>query len=291
MKKIILLIVVIVILVIIGIFTINNNSNNSEETLQQGNIENKENKITTSNEYIREGSEEHRGFILDNTLITTNPEIHFNIHYPENYDKVKQYAIYFANPGWEGLYFQGVGKDLGEPYVYEAQKYNKDMIIVSTQLNDWGEQSANDCIALVEYVLENYNIDKSKVYISGLSGGGETLSIVLGKRPELFTSALYISSQWDGNLDTLSKAKTPLYMVIGENDSYYGSTKTRNTYNSLHKLYKEQGMSDEEIDKLLVLDVKEHEYFTLKGYSDEHAGCGLFAYEENIMNWIFSKSK
>ena len=50
-------------------------------------------------------------------------------------------------------------------------------------------------------------------------------------------------------------------------------------------------LSDEEIDKLLVLDVKEHEYFTLKGYSDEHAGCGLFAYEENIMNWIFSKSK
>lgn len=50
-------------------------------------------------------------------------------------------------------------------------------------------------------------------------------------------------------------------------------------------------MSDEEIDKILVLDVKEHEYFTLKGYSDEHAGCGLFAYEENIMNWIFSKSK
>lgn len=100
MKKIILLIVVIVILVIIGIFTINNNSNNSEETLQQGNIENKENKITTSNEYIREGSEEHRGFILDNTLITTNSEIHFNIHYPENYDKAKQYAIYFANPGF-----------------------------------------------------------------------------------------------------------------------------------------------------------------------------------------------
>ena len=29
------------------------------------------------------------------------------------------------------------------------------MIIVSTQLNDWGEQSANDCIALVEYFLED----------------------------------------------------------------------------------------------------------------------------------------
>lgn len=297
MKKVILLIVVILILVIIGIFVINNNFNknsneitdNSEETLAQKNIESRENKDTTSNEYIREGSREYRGFILDNALITKNSEIHFNIHYPENYDKTKQYAIYFANPGWEGLYFQGVGKDLGEPYVYEAQKYNKDMIIVSTQLNDWREQSANDCIALVEYFLENYNIDKSKVYISGLSGGGETLSIVLEKRPELFTSALYISSQWDGDLENLSKAKTPLYMVIGENDSYYGSTKTKNAYNNLHKLYEEQGMSNEEIDKILVLDVKNHEYFTSKGYSDEHMGSIAFAYEENIMNWLFSK--
>lgn len=53
----------------------------------------------------------------------------------------------------------------------------------------------------------------------GASGGGETLSIILGKKPELFTSALFISSQWDGKLDVLANSKTPLYIVIGENDS------------------------------------------------------------------------
>lgn len=58
------------------------------------------------------------------------------------------------------------------------------MIIISPQLDDWGEESANDTIALVEYFLNNVNIDESKVYISGASGGGETLSIVLGKRPD-----------------------------------------------------------------------------------------------------------
>ena len=118
---------------------------------------------------------------------------------------------------------------------------------------DENKESANDTIALVEYFLNNYNIDKSRVYISGVSGGGETLSIVLRKRPELFTSALYVSSQWDGD-------------------------------------YEEQGLSNEEIDDILVLDLKEHEYFTSRGYSDEHAGCGSFAYEENIMNWVFSKN-
>lgn len=197
----------------------------------------------------------------------------------------------FALPGWEGLYFQGIGTNLEEPFPFEAQKYNKDMIIISPQLDDWGEESANDTIALLEYFLENYNIDKSKVYLSGVSGGGETLSIVLGKKPELFTSALYVSSQWDGNLEVLANSKTPLYMVIGENDSYYGSTKTKNAYNSLYNLYREKGMLDSEINEILVLDVKEHSYFTSKGYSDEHAGCFNFAYEESIMNWIFTKSK
>ena len=119
MKKIILLIVVIVILVIIGIFTINNNSNNSEETLQQGNIENKENKITTLNEYIREGSEEHRGFILDNTLITTNSEIHFNIHYPENYDKAKQYPQLFHHRPHRSRQFHPGGPAAGKDYIFK----------------------------------------------------------------------------------------------------------------------------------------------------------------------------
>lgn len=33
---------------------------------------------------------------------------------------------------------------MGEPYPYEAQKYNKDMIIISPQLDDWGDKLAND---------------------------------------------------------------------------------------------------------------------------------------------------
>lgn len=32
-------------------------------------------------------------------------------------------------------------------------------------------------------------------------------------------------------------------------------------------------------------------YFTSQGMQDEHAGLGLFAYDEDIMNWVFSKSK
>ncbi len=60
------------------------------------------------------------------------------------------------------------------------------MIIVAPQLDDWQELSANQTIELTEYFLSNYNIDSSRVYANGYSGGGETMSIVMGKRPDSF---------------------------------------------------------------------------------------------------------
>lgn len=263
------------------------------EPIKETNNDNKQIiKDENSSDYMEVGKTKIKGFVIDNVLHSEKQgDIHFTSYYPDNYNDNEEYAIYFALPGWEGLYFQGVGSNMYESLPFEAQKYNEKMIIISPQLDDWGEESANDTIFLVEYFLNHYNIDKSKVYISGLSGGGETLSLVLEKRPELFTSALYVSSQWDGKYDKLIEVRTPLYMVIGENDSYYGSAKTKNAYNDMYKLYKKSGLSDEEINKILVLDVKPHDYFTSKGYSDEHAGCNIFAYEEDIMNWVFRKVK
>lgn len=102
-------------------------------------------------------------------------------------------------PGYQGLYFQGVGENIRtEDFGFEAQKYITDMIIVAPQLNDWGQTSADQTIELTQYFLTHYIINPSKVYINGYSGGGETLSLVLAKQPELYTAALMCSSQWDG---------------------------------------------------------------------------------------------
>ena len=117
----------------------------------------------------------------------------------------------------------------------------------------------------IQHFCRGYNRRWNKEYINGYSGGGETLSLVLGKRPELFTRALMCSSQWDGEYEPVVKAKTPVYFVIGENDEYYGSEPTKIAYEEIHDLYKKQGLSESEIDKMLVLDVKNHEYFTYYG--------------------------
>lgn len=130
-------------------------------------------------ESVTEGTEEYRGFVIDNVLQSEKEgDIHYNVYIPESYDGTKAYALYFTLPGYEGLYFQGVAANIrSEDFGFEAQKCNSEMIIVAPQLNDWGETSADQTIALVEYFLEHYNIDQEKVYASGYSGGGETMSI------------------------------------------------------------------------------------------------------------------
>ena len=65
------------------------------------------------------------------------------------------------------------------------------------------------------------------------------MSLVLGKRPELFTRALMCSSQWDGEYEPVVKAKTPVYFVIGENDEYYSSKPFQDAYQKLYNLYRE----------------------------------------------------
>ncbi len=239
------------------------------------------------------GTESYRGFLLDNVYHSpSDGEIHFNVYIPASYTGSEPYALYFTLPGYEGLYFQGVGVNLrAEGYGFEAQKYNDKMIIVAPQLSDWGMTSARQTVDLVRYFLSAYNIDGTKVYANGYSGGGETMSQVMGLAPELFTAYLHCSAQWNGDLNVLAQAKTPVYMAIGRNDEYYGSARLISSYEQLVSIYREQGLKDEEIAKLARLDVKEADYFSGHGISNQHGGGGYFAYDGELMGWLFGQIK
>ncbi|OUN91303.1 alpha/beta hydrolase [Blautia sp. An46] len=265
----------------------------SEETSRTEDSQESASGTEEKGDYVTEGTEEYRGFTLDNVLHSeTQGDIHFNLYVPDSYDGEEPCAVFFTLPGYERLYFQGVGENLySENFGFEAQAYDPDMIIVAPQLSDWGETSADQTIALVEYFLANYNIDLDRVYGEGYSGGGETMSQVMGKRPELFAAYLQCSSQWDGDYEPVIESRTPVYFVIGESDEYYGSQPTQEAYDNLYELYRQEGLSDEEINQLLVLDIKDADYFESQGVTVQHGGGNLFAQDEEIMGWLFSKQR
>ena len=49
-------------------------------------------------------------------------------------------------------------------------------------------------------------------------------------------------------------------------------------------------LSDEEIDDLLVLDVKDDSYFSDQGVTNQHGqGGGLFVEDDVVMGWLLGK--
>lgn len=254
-----------------------------------------DNQSSSSKAYnVEQGTSKYRDFVLDNVLHSeTEGDIHYNVYIPEDYDGTESYALFMTLPGYQGLYFQGVGQNvMTEEFGFMARDYIPKMIIVAPQLNDWQDTSARQTIALTEYFLDTYNIDRSRVYAEGYSGGGETMSRVMGMRPDLYTAYLQCSSQWDGNYTEVVKARVPVYFAIGEKDEYYGSEPSRNAYNAIHKLYEQEGLSNSEIDRLLVLDIKPTSYFSSEGIRNQHGYGGyLFVRDKNIMGWLFGQVK
>lgn len=242
-------------------------------------------------EYVTEGTTSYRGFTVDSVLHSAkNGNIHYNVYFPKSYDGTKPYALFVTLPGYQGLYFQGAAENIKtEDFGFTAKKYNSQMVILVPQLSDWEETSASQTIALVEYFISHYNIDTSKIYADGYSAGGETLSLVLGKRPELFTACLLCSSQWDGKYEPVVRAEVPVYLVIGKDDEYYGSKPFREAYRKLYNRYQKQGMTKKEISKLLVLDIKDSKYFSSQGVEEQHDGMNLYSRDKKVMGWLFSK--
>ena len=239
---------------------------------------------------VTPGTEVYRGFQMDNVLHAPEGDIHYHIYVPDSYDGSESYALFLTLPGYEGLYFQGMGQNLhSEDFAFESLNYNDKMIVAAPQLSDWGETSAEQTIALTEYLLDAYNIDPDRVYAEGYSGGGETMSQVMGLRPDLFTAYLQCSSQWDGAYEPVVEARVPVYFAIGESDEYYGSEPSREAYDQRHELYTEAGLSEEEIDQLLVLDIKDADYFRAGGAPNQHGGGNLFARDPEIMGWLFGQ--
>ena len=126
------------------------------------------------------GTETYRGFRMDNVLHAPEGDIHYHIYIPDSYDGSEAYALFLTLSGYEGLYFQGVGENLySERFAFEALNYNGRMIVAAPQLGDWGDTSAEQAIALTEYLLGRYNIDRERVYAEGYSGGGDLLNAEL----------------------------------------------------------------------------------------------------------------
>lgn len=95
----------------------------------------------------------------------------------------------------------------------------------------------------------------------------------------------------DPGAGRLCGRRTPLYLAIGDRDSYYGPASLEEIYAALHDLYAGQSLTEEEIGRLLVLDVRGQTFFSSHGFSDQHAGGQAFAHDPDVMGWLFAHQR
>lgn len=242
---------------------------------------------------VTAGTEVYQGFLMDNVLHAGDAgDVHFHIYVPDSYDGSEPYPLFFTMSGYGGMYFQGAGANLTEePFALWARQQYPDMIIVAPQMEAWGETYADQVLALMDYLLSEYRVDENRIYAEAFSAGGVTMSFVLEQRPDLFCVYLHCCSSWPADPTPVVKTRLPVYIAVGEQDEYFGSEPSREIYEELQELYRQQGLSGEEIDRLLVLDVKNDAYFSERGVEKQHEGGVLFGEDPEIMGWLFEKRK
>ena len=119
-------------------------------------------------------------------------EIHYSYYLPENYDPSQEYPLVMAMPGYDRMWFgeDSSGSNLDWPGFLCWTQLEEDMIVVSAQLTDWGETSARQAVELTEYFIQHYAVDTNRVYATGYSAGGETMSRAVAMRPDLYAAYL-----------------------------------------------------------------------------------------------------
>ena len=170
-------------------------------------------------------------------------DIHYCYYLPDSYDGSRKFPMMVVMPGYDRMWFgeDSSGSNLNWSGFTAWTKLDTEMIVVSAQLTDWGEESARQAIELTEYFINNFAVDTSRVYAAGYSAGGETMSRAVSMRPDLYAAYLHGASQWDGDYAPIAENGVAVYIYMAEGNEYYGSAKARSAYENLHEAYENAG--------------------------------------------------
>ena len=230
----------------------------------------------------------------DQILNGADGAIHYSYCLPENYDEGKSYPMMVVMPGRDKMWYgeKSAGSNVDWRGFMAWTDLEEDMIVVSAQLTDWGEKSARQSIELTEHFLANFPVDADRVYASGYSAGGETMSQAVAMRPDLYAAYLHCASKWDGTYAPVAKdGKMAVYIFMAENDEAYGSKRAIEAYQGLYDAYRNLGWSKEQIAKVLKVETPGNEYFNRHGIYNYHGGVAVLFDDKTILEWIMGQHK
>lgn len=158
----------------------------------------------------------------------------FLLHLPDSYDNKsdKLPVIVFLH----GRSLSGTNLDRVKRYgVLYAKNRGHELpnaIIVAPQTKKGWDP--DNVMEVVDYVLENYNADRSRVYVCGMSMGGYGTMHVAGKYPDRIAAAVAICG--GGNIgDACNLTQVPIWIQHGSADRAVPASESKKIYNAIKK--------------------------------------------------------
>ena len=250
----------------------------------------------------------------------TGFELEYSLFVPENYSDNTQYPLIQFMPDSTGT--GKSAKNLVENYLgaavwvsAEDQEKRPCFVLVpayTEAIADDGwltSEQLETGVKLIYHLINEYNIDTSRIYTTGQSGGCMA-SLYLGTvEPELFAASLYVGGQWDINvLDYLTEHNF-VYVTAG------GDTKATGGQTEVIELFDKSGVKysfgewsaqlDSEtqianaqalLDEGCSANFIRFETGTVSpgsnGFAAEHMASFNFAYKlDSVRDWLFQQSK
>lgn len=249
----------------------------------------------------------------------TNQSMSYNLLIPKEYDKNKQYPLVLfmadassVNKDSKVSLTQGYG---GIIWASDKEQEKHPCFILVPQyktrtVNDQFETTyeVEMTIRLLNKVVNEYNIDKNRLYTTGQSMGGMMSMYFNIAHPDLFAASIFVGCQWDTS-KMVNFSKKHFFYIIAEGDE-----KAPKGMADLKKVLETNGTKIGEAEWSAKLPREEQESEVQKliskgnninfivfskgsvlpetGKGNEHMNSFDYAYKlEGIRDWLFEQKK
>lgn len=157
------------------------------------------------------------------TSHTTNEDIRFLLHFPKEYSKSNSSSpllIFLHGMGERGENIHEV-KKYGPPHLIESKNWpeNLPFVVISPQLSEnYGYWPDFLITHIINYAIENYNIDEQRIYLTGLSLGGMGVWNYAIHHPEKLAAIIPVCGKADPTI-ACEMDKLPVWAFHGEQDN------------------------------------------------------------------------
>jgi len=145
-------------------------------------------------------------------------EINYLLYLPKDYNSAQEKfpLMLFLHGSGERGHDLNLVKTHGPPKLI-AQGKDFPFIVVSPQCPENVWWSAEDLSALIDEIVQNYNVDEKRIYVTGLSMGGYGTWALAEKYPDKFAAIAPVCG--GGNPLTICKiGKLPVWVFHGAKD-------------------------------------------------------------------------